>query len=96
MQAQHTWDAANLNPSSVFAGRGADVIVLTASLPIYQPRFERALRLGGRMFVVTGATAPQEASLVRRVGETQWSREGLFETALETLEHAPRPPAFSF
>ncbi len=33
-----------------------DVIVLTASLPIYQPRFEHALRPGGRMFVVVGAT----------------------------------------
>jgi protein-L-isoaspartate(D-aspartate) O-methyltransferase len=73
-----------------------DVIVLTASLPIYQARFERALKPGGRMFVVTGATAPQEASLVRRVNETQWSREGLFETALEPLEHAPQPPAFNF
>ena len=38
-----------------------DAIVLTASLPIYQPRFERALRPGGRLFVVVGAAAPQQA-----------------------------------
>src|SRR5450631_2971082 len=44
-----------------------DVIVLTASLPIYQQRFERALRPDGRMFVVVGATTLQEATLVRRM-----------------------------
>jgi threonine dehydrogenase-like Zn-dependent dehydrogenase len=31
MKAQQAWDAANLDPSRVFAGRGADVIVLTAN-----------------------------------------------------------------
>jgi protein-L-isoaspartate(D-aspartate) O-methyltransferase len=73
-----------------------DVIVLTASLPIYQVRFERALRPDGRMFVVVGATTPQEASLVRRVGAGGCNRESLFETCIEALEHAPRPPSFGF
>jgi protein-L-isoaspartate(D-aspartate) O-methyltransferase len=73
-----------------------DAIVLTASLPIYQPRFERALREGGRLFVVSGAHQPQQASLVRRLGTRDWSSEVLFETAIETLEHAPRPPQFGF
>jgi protein-L-isoaspartate(D-aspartate) O-methyltransferase len=73
-----------------------DAIVLTASLPIYQPRFERALRPGGRMFVVLGATTLQEASLVRRVGAGSCNRESLFETCIEPLEHAPRPAAFGF
>ncbi|MFI4869189.1 MAG: protein-L-isoaspartate O-methyltransferase [Steroidobacterales bacterium] len=73
-----------------------DVIVLTASLPIYQPRFERALRPGGRMFVVLGATTLQEATLVRRVGAGAGIRESLFETCIEPLENAPRPAAFGF
>src|SRR5579862_2476320 len=73
-----------------------DAIVLTASLPIYQTRFERALRDGGRLFVVSGAQLPQPASLVRRLGAREWSTEVLFETAIETLEHAPRPPQFGF
>src|SRR6202050_420007 len=55
-----------------------DAIVLTASLPIYQPRLERALRPSGRMFVVLGATTLQEASLVRRVGAGSCNRESLF------------------
>jgi len=33
---------------------------------------------------------------VRRLGTRDWSAEVLFETAIETLEHAPRPPQFGF
>jgi protein-L-isoaspartate(D-aspartate) O-methyltransferase len=75
-----------------------DAIVLTASLPIYQARFEQALRPGGRMFVVIGASTLQEASLVRRVGTGagDCNRESLFETCIEPLENAPRPPVFGF
>jgi protein-L-isoaspartate(D-aspartate) O-methyltransferase len=72
------------------------VIVLTASLPIYQDRFERALRPDGRMFVVVGATTLQEASLVRRIGAGSCQAESLFETCIEALEHATRPAAFGF
>jgi len=73
-----------------------DVIVLTASLPIYQPLFERALRPGGRMFVVVGSGTPQRASLVRCVGPSDCSSEPLFETVIEPLEGAPRPATFGF
>lgn len=73
-----------------------DAIVLSASLPIYQPRFERALRADGRMFVVVGATTLQEATLVRRIGAGGCNSESLFETCIEPLELAPRPAAFGF
>jgi protein-L-isoaspartate(D-aspartate) O-methyltransferase len=73
-----------------------DAIVLTASLPIYEPRFEQALRPGGRLFVVVGTGDSQRAGLVRRSGERAWSNEPLFETSVEALEGAPRPPAFDF
>ena len=97
-------DAAPTLPCDVVVADGmqfsetacCEVLVLTASLPIYQERFERALRVGGRMFVVTGAGTPQEASIIRRVAENEWSRESLFETSLEALEHAPRPESFGF
>ena len=73
-----------------------DVIVLTASLPMYQPNFERALRPGGRLFVVVGADAPQRANLVRCAGVGDCSSEPLFETRIELLEGAPQPAAFAF
>jgi len=73
-----------------------DAIVLTASLPVYEPRFERALRPGGRLFVVVGGKPMQRANLIRRAGERDWTTEPLFETCIEALEHAPQPPAFYF
>ena len=73
-----------------------DAIVLTASLPIYQPRFGRALKFGGRLFVVVGSAPVMEAKLVRRHGPNEFSSLSLFETSLEPLEHAPAPPLFRF
>lgn len=73
-----------------------DAVLLTASLPIYQQRFEQALRPGGRLFVVVGAGTPQQAYRVRRAGEREFSREALFETHIEALEHAPWPAQFHF
>jgi protein-L-isoaspartate(D-aspartate) O-methyltransferase len=73
-----------------------DVIVLTASLPIYAPNFERALRPGGRLFVVVGTAAPQRANLIRCTGPDDCSTEPLFETVIEALEGAPQPAAFGF
>jgi protein-L-isoaspartate(D-aspartate) O-methyltransferase len=73
-----------------------DAIVLTASLPMYDPRFERALRFGGRLFVVVGTAPLMEARLLRRRGPADFHSEPLFETSLEPLEHVPSPPQFKF
>jgi protein-L-isoaspartate(D-aspartate) O-methyltransferase len=73
-----------------------DAIAVTASLPVYDHRFEQALRIGGRLFVVVGASPLMEALLVRRVSETQWLREGLFETVLDPLIGARAPDGFVF
>lgn len=73
-----------------------DTVVLTASLPIYTERFERALRPGGSLFVVTGLAPTMMALHVRRQNSGEFVRDTLFETSLEPLEHAPTPPAFGF
>jgi len=80
-------------------GEGAtryDVIALTASLPLYDARFERLLTLGGRLFVVVGAAPVMEARLVRRTGENAFTTQSLFETVIDPLVNAARPSAFSF
>jgi len=46
---------------------------------VYDPRFERALRSGGRLFAVVGSAPVMDAVLVRRIDETEWMRESLFE-----------------
>jgi len=80
-----------------FSADGAyDVIALTGSLPVYDARFERALAAGGRLFVVVGAGPVMEAQRITRTGAGEWLRESLFETSIEPLVHAPRPPRFVF
>lgn len=73
-----------------------DVIALTGSLPVYDPRFERALAVGGRLFVVVGREPVMEAQWITRTGPADWVRESLFETVMDPLIHAPEPPRFVF
>lgn len=73
-----------------------DAIAVTASLPLYDERFARALRVGGRLFVVIGSGPVMEAVKITRTGEREWRRESLFETVIEPLANAPRPPQFKF
>lgn len=73
-----------------------DVIAVTGSLPLYDERFQQALRIGGRLFVVVGQAPVMEAWQVTRIGEREWQRESLFETVIAPLVNAPRPSAFVF
>jgi protein-L-isoaspartate(D-aspartate) O-methyltransferase len=73
-----------------------DCIILTASLPTWQPRFERLLAPGGRLFAVVGTGVLMSARLYTRAGEGQAQARTLFETWLEPLEHAPVPETFRF
>jgi protein-L-isoaspartate(D-aspartate) O-methyltransferase len=84
-------DALQLEP-----GEQYDVVALTASLPAYDERFQRLLRVGGRLFAVIGEEPVMEACLLRCVAEGAWSRESLFETVLDPLVNAWRPREFEF
>lgn len=78
------------------SGTRYDVIAVTASLPIYEPRFERMLNVGGRLFIVVGEAPVMEARRVQRTAEDGWSTQSLFETVIDPLVHAVRPPEFTF
>jgi protein-L-isoaspartate(D-aspartate) O-methyltransferase len=73
-----------------------DVVAVTGSLPVYDERFERSLRVGGRLFAVVGTAPVMDAVLVRRVGVDEWIRESLFETVVEPLINAVAAPKFVF
>jgi protein-L-isoaspartate(D-aspartate) O-methyltransferase len=73
-----------------------DAIAVTGSLPVYDSRFQKALRVGGRMFAVVGSAPVMDAILVRRVGPSEWIRESLFETVIEPLTGAAAAPRFVF
>jgi protein-L-isoaspartate(D-aspartate) O-methyltransferase len=86
-----TGDTFNLD-----IGKDYAVIAVCGALPLYDDRFARALAVGGKLFVVVGEELPQEALLVTRVSETDWSSISQFETAIDALENAPRPDPFRF
>ena len=88
--------AADAYATGALGERDYDVIVVTGSLPVEDPRFEQRLAIGGRLFVVVGEPPVMEARLVRRVGAAQWSTESLFETSLRALSGALRREGFRF
>jgi protein-L-isoaspartate(D-aspartate) O-methyltransferase len=73
-----------------------DVIAVTASLPIYDTRFERLLNVGGRLFIVVGEAPVMEARLVERTAEGVWSAQSVFETVVDPMVNAVRPAEFTF
>ena len=73
-----------------------DAIAITGSLPVYDARFERRLRAGGRLFAVVGSAPVMEAVLVRRVDDGEWIRESLFETVIDPLVNATAAQRFVF
>ena len=73
-----------------------DAIAVTGSLPVYDARFERSLRLGGRLFAIVGEAPVMDAILVRRVDNAEWIRESLFETVIEPLINATAAQRFVF
>jgi protein-L-isoaspartate(D-aspartate) O-methyltransferase len=85
---------AQLEPAA--GGARYHAIAVTGSLPVYDDRLQRLLEVGGRMFVVVGDAPAMEARLVRRVAEDGWSTESLFETVVDPLINARRPPGFAF
>lgn len=73
-----------------------DCIAVTGSLPVDDAPLREWLAPGGRLFVVVGSAPAMDARLVRRAASGEFSRESLFETVLDPLDHAPRPEPFEF
>jgi len=73
-----------------------NAIAVTASLPLPDESFQRQLALGGRLFVVVGEPPVMEALLIRRVSETAFTTQSLFETVIDPLVNARHPATFTF
>lgn len=73
-----------------------DVIVLTGSLPVYDQRFERLLKTGGRLYAAVGRSPVMDARIVTRVTDNEWLSNSEFETDVPALINAPNPKNFSF
>lgn len=73
-----------------------DAVVLTGSLPTYDTRFEQRLAVGGRLLAVLGTAPIMQATLIRRVTPSEWTRTVLFETVVAPLVGAAAPSGFHF
>ena len=63
---------------------------------MYEKVFQSQLEIGGRLFLVVGEAPAMEARLIRRTSEEAWTTESLFETVVDPLINAPKPPEFRF
>lgn len=79
-------------------GRQYDAVALTAAVPEVPEAYRRALAIGGRLFAIVGDTDRpiMEAQRIVRLGPEEWATESLFETWIDPLIGARRPPRFEF
>jgi protein-L-isoaspartate(D-aspartate) O-methyltransferase len=89
-------DILNADALQLDTGTRYGAIAVTASLPVYDERFQRQLEIGGRLFVVVGDPPVMDARLIRRIAEDAWASESLFETVIDPLVNALRPAEFAF
>lgn len=78
--------------------RAWDVIAITGALPEVPEAYLRALAPQGRLFAIIGEDDRpiMEAVRMTRVDTEEWTRDSLFETWINVLDHARRPPRFEF
>lgn len=88
----HTGDAARDWPDEA----GFDVIVLTGSTPLLSEALLRRLKVGGRLFAITGEAPVMEAQLIICTAPGATRSVTLFETCVAPLRNAPQPAAFVF
>lgn len=73
-----------------------DAIAVTASSPRRIRRFEKALKPGGRLFMIVGDAPAMEALLITRVNDSSWTSESLFEINVPPLINVEQPSRFTF
>jgi len=88
----HSGDAAHDWPDEA----GFDVIVLTGSTPLLSDALVLRLRVGGRLFAITGEAPVMEAQLITCTAPGTTRSVTLFETCVAPLLNAPHPAAFVF
>lgn len=73
-----------------------DGIVFTASSPVEPTGVRQQLNIGGSMLIVLGSAPVMQATLIRRISETGFKQDVLFETCIPELFNAPQAQKFEF
>ncbi|MBC7513783.1 MAG: protein-L-isoaspartate O-methyltransferase [Herminiimonas sp.] len=90
------WPAPAAGGSGNSAVQAYDVIVVSGSMPILPQALMQQLKIGGRMFVVTGSAPAMAAQLVTRMSDIGFDTVKLFETVIKPLRNAVTPSHFVF
>jgi protein-L-isoaspartate(D-aspartate) O-methyltransferase len=92
----------NINLSTGDAAKGwdqkrfYDAIALTGSMPTIPECFKQSLKVGGRLFVITGNAPAMTAQLVTRLDKNDFTVQPLFETSIERLSGTAEAERFIF
>ena len=92
----------NINLSTGDASQGwdqkrfYDVIAITCSMPGIPECFKQSLKVGGRLFVITGNAPAMTAQLVTRLENNDFNVQPLFETCVERLSGTVETERFIF
>ncbi len=95
-------EISNVNLSTGDASSGwdqkqfYDAIAITGSMQRIPEFYKKALKNGGRLFVITGDAPVMKAQLVTRLSKTEWVVDDLFETCIDPLINAEKPSEFVF
>lgn len=73
-----------------------DVIVISASLPVLPDSFLQQIKVGGRIFAITGESPVMTAQVITRVSDSAFATAKLFETDVKSLREAFVPSHFKF
>jgi protein-L-isoaspartate(D-aspartate) O-methyltransferase len=73
-----------------------DVIVVSGSLPIIPEKLLAQIKIGGRMFVITGSAPAMTAQIITRISDVSYNTVNLFETIVKPLRNAVEPSQFKF
>jgi protein-L-isoaspartate(D-aspartate) O-methyltransferase len=65
--------------------RNYDVIVITPAMRHIPATYKNLLKIGGRMFIVTGEAPVMTAHRVTRTDNNKWTVEDLFETSIDPV-----------
>lgn len=75
-------------------GEPFDLVVAGGAMHSLPDRFRSWVKPGGRLFAIVGDSPAMEATLFRRLDETHWQQEALFETDVAYLKNAEPPRRF--
>lgn len=73
-----------------------DAIAVTGAVNSISEGLKNCLKVGGRLFVITGDAPAMNALLITRTGENSWDEKVLFETDVKALHGGEKPPEFEF